>query len=118
MNPVTRNNPIRSAIVVLIFLPVLYVACFGPACWLDQRFAFGRPVISVVYRPAFMLLITSSSTLRPARTAAIWYMRLGEAGPMQPVLNRNAALEDWGAIPGCCFGGDGFRSAFTAGGTN
>jgi hypothetical protein len=110
MNSVTRNNSIRSAVVVLICLPLLYVASFGPACWLNQRYGFARPAISIFYRPVFMLLITSSPTLHSARGAVIRYMRLGEAGPMQPALNENCALEDWQAMSCSLSGGDAFRS--------
>ena len=36
---------------LLIGLPVLYVASFGPACWLSSRLGHGAGILPVIYRP-------------------------------------------------------------------
>lgn len=38
---------------VLIGLPALYVASFGPACWLVSRRGVGAQALRTVYRPVF-----------------------------------------------------------------
>jgi hypothetical protein len=41
---------------VLIGLPLLYVASFGPACWLSFKEKVPSSVVAVIYRP---LLLTT-----------------------------------------------------------
>lgn len=43
-------------IALLIGLPVLYVASFGPACWLSSRTGIGRKSLPAMYRPMLMLM--------------------------------------------------------------
>ena len=37
----------------LIGLPVLYVASFGPACWISSHTGRGANVVSIVFQPVF-----------------------------------------------------------------
>jgi hypothetical protein len=51
-----RQKPVWAWIVALLIgLPVLYVASFGPACWLDERLDTQSKCISVVYYPVIRL---------------------------------------------------------------
>ena len=47
-----RKNPLWPWIVaVCVGVPVLYVASFGPACWIASRCGRGGGVVTSVYRP-------------------------------------------------------------------
>ena len=47
-----RKKPVWPWIVALLIgLPVLYVASFGPACWISSRLNSGSSAVSCVYRP-------------------------------------------------------------------
>jgi len=59
-------------VAVLIGLPVLYVASFGPACWLNERRYLGRAVVEAIYSP---VLATAENSRLPK--AIDWYACLG-----------------------------------------
>jgi hypothetical protein len=62
--------------VALIGLPVLYVASFGPACWVASHTNAGAAWLPVCYRP-----IVSGLSIKPTRLSAVieWYSCLGAA---------------------------------------
>jgi hypothetical protein len=66
---------------LLIGLPVLYVASFGPACWVTSRLNFGARSISVIYRPIIRAAFGDPGTDEiPSETlnrAFQWYGDLG-----------------------------------------
>ena len=57
---------------LLIGLPVLYLASFGPACWLNERGVLGAAAVSAIYSP---VLATAENGRLPK--ALDWYARLG-----------------------------------------
>ena len=80
--PTKRRGPItllmtsrrfRLAVGVLIAIPVLYVASFGPACWISSRTGTGSGAVSVVYQP--MLRLCMRDTYFAA--ASWWYASIG-----------------------------------------
>jgi len=46
-----RERWAKWTLSALIGLPVLYVASFGPACWITGRTDFGWQAVPIVYRP-------------------------------------------------------------------
>ena len=61
-------------VAVLIGLPVLYVASFGPACWVTSWTRQGYEAVPVVYRPIVWIWNHSP----PAVGIALdWYARVG-----------------------------------------
>jgi hypothetical protein len=68
---------IVCAVTVLVVLPMLYVASFGPACWLVRRQGLSAGVPTAVYRPLVRLACTdhgmAGRTLR-------WLVRRAEHG--------------------------------------
>ena len=48
-----ESRTFRWAVVALIAPPVLYVASFGPACWITSHTGRGADVVSIVYQPLF-----------------------------------------------------------------
>ena len=47
-----RKTPFWPWIVALLIgLPILYVASFGPACWLTNRSAIPRGPVAILYGP-------------------------------------------------------------------
>src|SRR5262245_50991401 len=42
-------------VALLIGLPVLYVASFGPACWMTSRLDLGARLIPTIYKPIVVL---------------------------------------------------------------
>lgn len=45
----------------LIVGPVLYVASFGPACWISSRTECGERVLSIAWQPMLWLWMRTSS---------------------------------------------------------
>jgi hypothetical protein len=71
------NKPLWSWIaVVLIGIMVLYVASFGPACWISSRTNIGAPVVDVAYHP---LLLVWLHCPRPVGKSFVWYSSLAAA---------------------------------------
>lgn len=61
-------------IAVLVGLPVLYVASFGPACWILSRLGNGKGVAAVVYGP----LLPEIVALGPRELSHRTMLRYGE----------------------------------------
>jgi hypothetical protein len=71
------RKPVWPSIVAfLIGLPVLYVASFGPACWVTSHATVGIPVVNVVYLP---MMWTYDVSPESGRKAIMWYSRIGAA---------------------------------------
>lgn len=48
----SSNRPLWPLLTAaLIGLPVLYVASFGPACWISTRISRRAPFVNFVYQP-------------------------------------------------------------------
>jgi hypothetical protein len=61
-------------VALLIGLPVLYVASFGPACWFCARTQCGNRFVGTAYQPIISAMIFNTLKLRHP---ILWYMRLG-----------------------------------------
>jgi hypothetical protein len=64
-------------VVVLVCLPLLYVALFGPACWLAGRSVLPGRQTSAIYRPLVRLACTDRGA---AGKSLRWYARLNGRG--------------------------------------
>jgi len=61
---------------LLIGLPVLYVALFGPACWLADNGTFSMRATSIAYRPLLISVPRFPIPIRKLlRSYAEWYAR-------------------------------------------
>src|SRR6478752_3435066 len=60
----------KSTLAVVVGLPVLYVASFGPACWINERYDVGTNAISIVYRPIIWLASGDPHVRRPVQRYA------------------------------------------------
>jgi hypothetical protein len=70
-----RQKPTWPWIVaVLIALPVLYIASFGPVCWVAASYRMNGDSLSSVYAPVFWTLNHGPSWLR---NAADRYVHVG-----------------------------------------
>jgi len=59
-----RKRPVWPWVAfLLIGLPVLYVASFGPACWAMDCTRQGHRVVAAVYRPLLWLAVSGPSAL-------------------------------------------------------
>ena len=65
----------KRTLAVSLALPVLYVASFGPACWITASVAIKQPVPEwmVIYYP---LGIHAARGPKPTREALLWWMTL------------------------------------------
>lgn len=70
--PTNRGGPLywltrrsRKFWIAAISLPILYVASFGPACWVTSRLTESSRALSVIYRPILMPL--SGGRMRETR---------------------------------------------------
>ena len=53
-----ERKPVWPRIAALLIgLPLLYVASFGPACWISDRMQPEGNIVSLVYRPVLWLWI-------------------------------------------------------------
>jgi hypothetical protein len=86
-HPQKRRGPLmwlagrsRRFWIVIALLPVLYVASFGPACWITSRLRLSGDSINFTVLPTFYhpLLVTMFYDSRIS-TAVQWYARLGAA---------------------------------------
>jgi hypothetical protein len=65
-----RSSPV-GCLVVVLFLPILYVLSIGPAAWLHDRGYLSNEV-GIVYTPLGLL----AEHCEPARQTLVWYVRL------------------------------------------
>jgi hypothetical protein len=63
---------------LLIGLPVLYVASFGPACWTTSRMNRGAGLIPLFYRPVVAAYESVEDDSALARVF-LWYSTIGAA---------------------------------------
>lgn len=74
-----REHWAKWTLAAVVSLPVLYIASFGPACWLSPARhypLFGQPqrVAPGIYRPLGLLIKHGPS---PIADALIWYAEAG-----------------------------------------
>lgn len=70
-----RERWAKWTLAGVVGLPVLYVASFGPACWITSSINFGEPMIPIVYRP----VIWAMRGPKPIREAVFRYSLLSAA---------------------------------------
>jgi hypothetical protein len=68
-----RERWAKWTLAAVVGVPVLYVAIFGPACWISSRTGIGSRAVSVVYQP--MLRLCMRDTYLAA--AFWWYASIG-----------------------------------------
>ena len=76
-----RKKPLWPWIVALLIgLPVLYVASFGPACWISSRAKLTGKWVITPYRPIIWLWVIGPEAVGDS---VVWYSSIG-------------ATDDWG----------------------
>lgn len=66
-----RKKPVWPwTVALLVGLPVLYVASFGPACWMMKRGSL--PIFPTAY-PYWPLVVSANAAPRPVRSLIGWY---------------------------------------------
>lgn len=48
-----ESRRFRRAVVAMVAPPILYVASFGPACWISSHTGRGADIVSIVFQPVF-----------------------------------------------------------------
>lgn len=79
-----RERWAKRTAAVMAIVPALYVASFGPACWISSRTNFGEATISAVYQP----LTWASSNSTRTSSVLCWYAEIGAAAGFH-----------WGLLP-------------------
>ena len=69
-----ESRRFRWAFAVLVLLPALYVASFGPVCWITSRTGIGAPIVGHVYGPIL-------ATPWPAARKLVWDYSVLYAAP-------------------------------------
>lgn len=72
-----------------LIVVLLYVASFGPMCWISARLGFGGRCASVVHRPLIQLAYESPAL----KTALMWYADLAIGNDVIIELHSNRI--DW-----------------------
>jgi len=85
-------------VALLVGLPVLYVASFGPACWVSSRAMFGQQLVATTYRPVLAFL-SMSGDHPPIDRAILWYATVGAAPGykwfFEPLGDEPNGYNDW-----------------------
>jgi hypothetical protein len=85
---------------VLLATVVLYVASFGPACWISSHFEVGASLIPKTYRPMTWAMSRSETAFE----ALNWYAQFGAASGWQwvdlyrlfnPATGKRGESPDW-----------------------
>ena len=77
-----ESRRFRLAVIAVALLPVLYVAGFGPACWLASRERMSAPVgraVCRVYTPLLNLALFGDDNSWSVR-ALHWWSSIGSNG--------------------------------------
>jgi hypothetical protein len=61
--------------IVVVVVVLLYVASFGPACWITSRLDRGADLVPVVYRPLTWAMSPDSETT--FNRVSMWYAKIG-----------------------------------------
>ncbi len=84
------------ATVLLVGLPLLYVASFGPACWTVSRADAGASTLPFVYKP----LTWSMSKSNGIKSALGWYAQLAAPDGWRWISwNDGTEVWDWSQLP-------------------
>jgi hypothetical protein len=51
-----RERWAKWTLAAVIAMPVLYVASFGPACWISSRTETGAGMVAIVYQPVIKII--------------------------------------------------------------
>jgi len=70
-------------VTLLIGLPALYIASFGPASWASLRTGTGGRLVGTIYHPIFWLALEKNI----ARGPILWYMGAGKPSGSRAVLD-------------------------------
>ena len=70
-----RERWAKWTLAAVVGLPVLYVASFGPACWITSHANAGASVNSFLFRPLAILI----DDMGPVSDPLEWYAGLGAA---------------------------------------
>ena len=68
-----RERWAKWTLAAVVGVPVLYVAIFGPACWISSRIGIGSRAVSVVYQPMLRLCMRDTQLA----DAFWWYASIG-----------------------------------------
>jgi hypothetical protein len=76
-----RDRWAKWTLVLVLSLPTLYVASFGPACWITSRLDYGTSLVPIVYRPLIRRFSLKRLDPRPTtfRGFLVWYSAMGAA---------------------------------------
>lgn len=93
-----RERWAKWTLGLVIGLPVLYVASFGPACWLTDWGLITGNSAGSIYRPLLAIAVLTRSD--QISNAALWYGKLAspeymDARWMKAVHLIAAARDDW-----------------------
>jgi hypothetical protein len=69
-------------VALLIGLPLLYVASFGPACWASLRTESSGRLVGTIYHPIFWIALEKNI----ARGSVLWYMGAGAPKGFIPLI--------------------------------
>ena len=79
--------------MITLSLPVLYVASFGPACWISSRTNIGASAVSVIYQPILRLPAAGPETM--INEPLVWYAYLGAADCWDWAMEPGSESWDW-----------------------
>jgi hypothetical protein len=78
MTPDRKKPGVAFWATAAVTVALLYVASFGPACWISSRAGIGQKIVAIVYRPILWNLSLSEEST-PIDRSIKWYSTIGAA---------------------------------------
>lgn len=86
-----RERWAKWTLAAAIGIPALYIASFGPACWITSRIEFGASKVPIFYLPVIWCMAHDKRDRRVAH-AIMWYSEFGAAKDWQWVDISGSAI--------------------------
>ncbi len=67
-----RERWAKRTLAAVVGVPVLYVLCFGPACWIGSRSRTGAKIVNSIYQPILRLAFHDPDVFG---RGALWYAK-------------------------------------------
>lgn len=92
-----ESRRFRRTVILLLCQPVLYVASFGPACWLADRQLLPHGLAESIYLP-LAIACANGGCSEPL----YWYGTLVESPLREPDIDRAGTIVCFGPLPTAC----------------
>jgi hypothetical protein len=90
-----RERWAKWTLAAVVGLPVLYIASFGPACWISSRTETGAGIVAIAYQPIIKIIFEPTAP-DFVITAVVKYAELLSAPGW--MFSRTSDQYHWGVV--------------------